>query len=372
MRPIHCIIKSVAVALCVLASGMTYAQSRTARFAHIPLPEEPDCMAPDGDKPLLASKTKIWTIDPAKWTLTQAVDASNRGWDNYIQGVAARGSDAFFYISGEGIYRLRPAGAPELVRPREEKWLKNYSEAYKAMNIDPTGSFLLLYGQNENAAVFDIAAGMKPVAAFNDHVMDAYWLADCLWAGCINKVVINSRKGRSKNNEDFIFTGDNDQHGMIKFYVSDKTVLPNMGEQDVVINERGEITRLLYNKGNGDVLLCVSDFSGSTGSSAVYKIEGMRATPVARFNGFYGDFAAYGDKIIARTGRGFIEVSYGDNLTDAEAKPIQTDILRPKLWAGDKPEPYKITGSHLMDFDSHGNLWIVLGRDLFVRFKQPL
>ena len=212
---------------------------------------------------------------------------------------------------------------------------------------------------------------MTPIVRYDNHVSDAYWLGDALWAACLDKVVLNNRKGKSLDNQDFINYGENDQTGMIKFRIEGKDPLPNMGETDRQVFGSGELIRLIYNKGNGDLLLCLSTFCHNE-NTQIFKLTPSEALPIAEFKGYYGDFAAFGSKIIARTGSGFVEVKYGTQLSDAvpAPSPIVTDLRKPVLWKGHKPDMYKINGSSYMDFDESGNLWIAYGRDIFVKFKR--
>ncbi|MDO5395642.1 MAG: hypothetical protein Q4F07_06730 [Bacteroidales bacterium] len=351
----------------ISAYSVSYAQQSSENFAHISLPAEIKYLTWNNSGPYVGNHAGIWKIDTKTWTPDSAVALKSNNPFKTIQGIAGRENDLYFYINGEGVYRMQSKGMkPLLVRPRSEDFVKNLEEAYSSMGTDPTGQYLLLYGQNENAVVFDIFRDMSPVAVFNDYVMDAYWIGNNLWAGCLDKVVLNSRTGKSINNEDFI--GLEDQSGMTKFYVGEITKIPENGEKRIQVNGGGDIVRLIYNKKNGDLLLCLSSWADN--KSSVYRMTPDAALPVATFNGAYGDFAAYGDKIVARTGRGFVEISYGDKLTDVEPKLIITDILRPKLWKGDKPSPYEIIGSSILDFDKDGNLWIASGRDLFVKFNK--
>lgn len=140
-----------------------------------------------------------------------------------------------------------------------------------------------------------------------------------------------------------------------------------MGEIEMSIGDPGELVRLLYNKSNGDLLLCTSSFANNT--SNIYKITANGADHVATLKGNYRDFAAYGNKIVACDG-GFVEGSYGNKtLQDLKAAKMITDIQKPLLWKGAKPEPYEIWGCNFMDFDGDGNLWIISNRDLFVKYK---
>ncbi len=346
------------------------AQESSKKFAHVRLPAEISHVTQNAHEAFAGNSKNIWRIDTKTWKAESAFSISSDKWSADIQGMAGHGEGLWFYVSGEGIHRLGSKGTkPQLVRPRNDDFIRNIEEAYSGMNIDPTGRCLLLYGKNENAAVFDIANGMKPVVVFNDFVRDAYWLGNMLWAGCPDKLVLNKRTGRSMENNDFIEYGDNDQHGMVKFYVSKEPVVPKMGEQRVNINASGEMQRLIYNKANGDLLLCVSSIESGS-KTQIYKMAESGGALIAEFNGYYGDFAAYGQKIIAMSGGGFVEVNYGSNSADLKPKPMTTDILKPKAWSGQKPQPYEIGGSDVVDFDNNGNLWIAYGRDLFVRFRQ--
>lgn len=341
------------------------AQQASQKFAHVSLPDEVKHLTWNEKGPYAGTDRGIWKIDTQKWTPDSMALLKSNNYFKTIQGIAGSGKDLYFYVNGDGVYRLQPKGQkPLMVRPRNEKFLKNYEEAYSAMGTDPTGQYLLLYGQNENAVVFDILKDVSPVVVFNDYVMDAYWLNNKLWAGCVNKVVINKRTGKSENNEDFMAMPD--QTGMTKFYVGKETKIPENGEKRIIIDDGGDIIRLIYNMKNGDVLLCLSSMNGSS----IYKITEDAALPVAKFNGYYTNFAAYGEKIVAQTGGGFIEAKYGDDLKDLKAKPIVTDVLRPKTWKGAKPQPYEIYSSRILDFDKDGNLWISSGRDLFVKFNK--
>lgn len=357
----------LSLVLAVSTCSMIYAQQSTQKFAHVALPTEIKYLTWNDNGPYVGDYYGIWRIDAKTWTPDSAVAMKSKNPFRTIQGMAGRGNDIYFYVNGAGVYRLQPKGQkPLMVRPRSNDFVRNYEEAYSSMGTDPTGQYLLLYGQNENAVVFDIARDMSPVVVFNDYVRDAYFIGGNLWAGCLDKVVLNSRTGKSANNEDFI--GLEDQRGMTKFYVGKIPNIPENGETRISINGGGEIVRLIYNKKNGDLLLCLSSLS----NTSIYKMTADAALLVAGFNGMYGDFAAYGDKIVARTGGGLVEVSYGDKLTDVKATPIVTDILRPKLWKGDTPKPYEITGwgCSVMDFDKEGNLWIAENRDLFVKFNK--
>lgn len=234
------------------------------------------------------------------------------------------------------------------------------------MNIDPTGEYLVLYGFNENAVVFQIHPLMTPVIRYDNNVSDAHVADRALWASCPNMVVYNTRLGKSMDNRDFIFTGDNDQTGMTKFRVSmTNDPLPNMGENEKQVGGAGEIQRLILNKQTGDILMCTSTFGGKA-QSQVYKMTPTEALLVAEFPGSYGDFAAYGTRIIAKDGGGFFEAKYGDRLLEAKTTPIVTDIRKKPLWKGDKPDFYRISGSHLMDFDEAGNLMTAQGRDFWI------
>lgn len=341
------------------------AQEFSQKFAHVSIPEEIEAITWNDEAPYVSSMYGIWRIDTKTWHADSVAHLKANNPFITVQGIAGVGNNLYFYINGDGIYRLQSKGLhPLLIRPSSKDFTKNIEEAYSAMNVDPTGQYLLLYGKNENVAVFDIASDMKPVVVFNDYVMDAYWVSNNLWAGCLDKVVLNRRTGRSTNNEDFL--GKEDQRGMTKFYVGEMPKNTDNGETRISIGAGGEIQRLIYNKKNGDLLLCVS----SMNKTNIYKMTPEAALPVASFNGWYGDFAAFGDDIIARTGSGFVEVKYGDKLTDVNPHPIVTDIFEPPMWKGQKPRPYKITGSFVMDFDKNGNLWIAKNRDLFVKFNH--
>lgn len=351
----------------ILAGVAMQAQEKSAKFAHIRFPSEVYYVDFNDDYGFVGNPLTIWRFNPKDLSFDEIVDIHGRGWFTQIQGMAARGNNMYFYINGEGIYRVANGQKPQLVRPREDRFVKNYEEAYSQMSIDPSGLYLLLYGSNENAAVFSILENMTPIVAFNDHVMDAYWLNDCLWAGCVDKVVINRRRGKSMNNEDFMYYDTNDQKGMTKFWVADKGSIPNFGEQDLPVPGSGDIQRLIYNKANGDVLLCLSSSEGSD----IFKITHTEAIPVAKLNVPYlNDFAAYGNKIIAVTGGGFVEATYPKvEPQDLKPEPIRTDILQPKLYEGHRPDPFSIYSSKFLDYDKDGNLWISNGNDLFVRYK---
>ena len=359
----------VLVALLTTLPGAE-AQQVSKKFAHVAMPDEITRVTHNAHESFAGNSRKIWRIDTRTWTADSAAFLNPNKVFTTIQGMAGHGENLYFYVNGDGVYRLGAKGTkPQIVRSAGKDFCKNIEEAYSAMNVDPTGGFLVLYGQNENAVVFDIARGMQPVVVYNDYVPDAYWLGNSLWAGCLDKVVLNKRSGRSLDNNDFINYGENDQHGLTKFYVTSDPVVPEMGETRRFIQAHGEVKRLLYNKANGDLLLCTSSF-GSNARTQILKMTETGASPVAEINGSFEDFAAYGTKIVARGGRGFVEFSYGDKLTSAEANPIVTDIMKPKMWKGQTPEPYEIYGCAFMDFDSKGNLWIAYGKDLFVKFRQ--
>ncbi|MDE6534971.1 MAG: hypothetical protein K2K82_03070, partial [Muribaculaceae bacterium] len=248
--------------------------------------------------------------------------------------------------------------------------------AYSAMNIDPTGCFLLLYGFNENAAMFDLNNGVKPVRVYNDYVTDAYWLNNMLWTAALDKVVINNREGRSMDNQDFIYYGSNDQHGMTKIFLNKDNILPNMGEVEVSLGDSGELVRLVYNKANGDLLLSTSSLNDG-GDTKVYKLtaksaEAPEAELVAEFKKYVKNIAAFGNKIVAYSPfESLVEVTYGATLdTPVKAEPIVTDLMKPAAYSGAKPEPYKIKYVTFMDFDADGNLWIANNRDVFVLFNK--
>lgn len=347
------------------------AQEKSSRFAHIKLPGEGDAVAVTPRNAFVKGGAKLWRIDTDKGSVEQIVDVSDKGWFTQVQGVASKGENLYYYVNGEGIYSLPIDGnTPTLVRPRSDEFVRNYEEAYSSMNVDPTGRYLLLYGWNENVAVFDILNDMKPICAYNDYVKDAYWQDNKLWAAALDKVVINTRQGRSMDNQDFINYGSNDQHGMTKIYLKNDNILPNMGEVEVSLGDSGELIRLIHNKGNGDLLLCTSTFSVSEPVTTVYKLNGLSATPVAKFKAYTRDIAAHNNKIVAQTGRGFLETTYGA-IEDGEVKgvPIVTDLIKPRLWSGAKEEPYKIENARFMEYDKDGNLWIIDGQDLFVMYK---
>lgn len=357
--------------IAVLSVSAALSQERTKQFAHIGYPDEVKYVAVNDNHIYTGNLANIWIADRATLKPDELLHLDNIFTIN-VQGIAAKSDDAYTYICGKGIFKLGTAkGTSHVVRHRDDKFVRNYEEAYSAMSIDPSGEYLLLYGQNENAAVFKIHPDMTPVVRYDNYVTDAHWLGDALWAACLNEVVLNTRKGKSQDNQDFINYGDNDQTGMIKFRIGGKDPLPNMGETDIQVFGSGELKRLIYNKKNGDLLLCLSTFGGD-GSSQIFKLTGAVALPVAEFKGYCNNFAAYGQKIIGQSGSGFVEVSYGTKLSDATPTPapIVTDIPKPKLWSGAKPGNYEITGCTYMDFDDDGNLWIANNRDLFVKFKQ--
>lgn len=294
-------------------------------------------------------------------------------WFATIQAMTTRGNDVYWYVYDKGIYHLKADGKePQLIVSKGEIPTAHYEEAYDSMNIDPTGNFVVLYGWKENAVVIDILNGYKPISAFNDYVRDAYQIDGKLWAGGIdNKVVINTRKGKSMNNQDFINYGSNDQTGMTKIYVSSSSGLPNMGEQDVHVSAPGEMKRLIYNKGNGDLLMCVSENGGPT---TIFKINDGEPVVVAQVKNGFDDFAAMNEKIFARSGYQYAEIPYGAKLTtELNPQAIKTDLMKPKTWEGQKPEVFEVSGNKFMDYDKDGNLWLVGGswgnKDLFVIFK---
>lgn len=346
---------------------VAYSQEKSNKFAHIKLPDELKAVKVTPRYAFAHSNNKIWRIDRDKLTFEEIANIDGKGWFTEIQGIAADAKNLYYYVNGEGIYSIPIEGnTSTLVRPKGG-FTRNYEEAYSSMDIDPSGRYLLLYGWHENAAVFDILNDMNPICAYNDYVKDAHWLNNKLWAGTLDKVVLNNRKGKSMDNQDFIYYGSNDQHDMTKIYLNKDNILPNMGEIEMSIGDPGELKRLLYNKSNGDLLLCTSSFANNT--SNIYKITETGAEHVATLTGSYNDFAAYGNKLVA-CGGGFVEGTYGNKtIQELTTTEMETDIQRPKLWEGAKPEPYKIWTSNFMDFDKDGNLWIASNRDLFVKFK---
>lgn len=365
------LIRPAAVVAVLLSFSAAQAQEHSGNFAHIRFPDEVKYVAVNKHHIYVGNLGNIWIADPATWKYDELLHLDNILTTN-VQGLAAKGDDAYTYIGGKGVFRLGTAkGTNKRVRPRDESFVRNFEEAYNGMNIDPTGQYLVLYGRNENAAVFKIHPDMTPIVRYDNYVSDAYWLGNALWSACLNKVVLNTRKGKSLDNQDFINYGDNDQSGMIKFRIEGKDPLPNMGETDIQVMGSGELQRLIYNKQNGDLLLCLSSF-GSNGKTEIFKMTGAAAMPVADFNGFFNNFAAYGSKIIASSGSGFVEVKYGTKATDfiASPAPIVTDLTEPVLWRGQKPGKFRIAVCSYMDFDDAGNLWIAKDRDLFVRFKK--
>jgi len=344
------------------------AQEHSKKFAHIKFPEEIDMVAPTAHNAFAKGYHAVYRINTTDWTIETVADLSSKSPFTAVQALTARGEDVYWYVYGEGIYHMKWDGkVPKLVLSKGEVPSAHQEEDYSSMNIDPTGNYLVLYGWRENAAVFDIHNGMKPVVAFNDYTRDAYWIDGRLWTGCIdNKVVINSRKDKSRNNQDFI--GD-DQTGMIKIYVNNPKVLPNMGEVEQSLDESGELVRFIYNKGNGDLLMCISDRD----ATKIYKIN-SNPEVVAQVAGEYHDFTALSNKIFARQSYEFVEIPYGSTkATELQPQKIKTDILKPKLWPEQKPDPYEISGCNFMDYDEKGNLWIITGnwgfKELFVIFN---
>lgn len=347
------------------------AQEHSQKFAHIQFPEEIKVAVPNIHNAFAQAFQKVYRINTVDWTFEEVYDISDKGPFKNIQALTTAGDNVYWYVGGEGIYRMAWDGKEQtLVRPASKDFKKNIEEAYSGMNIDPTGQYLLLYGKNENVAVFDIHALMKPVVAFNDFVNDAFWINNKLYAGCLDKVVINTRKGRSIDNQDFIFYGDNDQTGMTKIHARSRDNLPNMGQEDVTLDEGGgDMIQLIYNKVNGDVLMCVE--SSYRGPTRIYRVNGGHPLLVAELEDTYQHFAAYGDKIIAATGYDFTETQYGSRLPNSvKSKKIKTDLIPAPKWPGHKPEPLEIDGAHYMDYDKDGNLWIVKGRNLYVIFNQ--
>lgn len=371
MTCLSCCARAVLTVVALFSVSLVQAQEKSQKFAHISFPDEVKYVAVNDNHIYTGNLSTIWIANPRTLEFDELLHLDNIFTHN-VQGIAAKGNEAYTYICGAGIYKLgTEKGTSKIVCRRDEKFVRNYEEAYSAMSIDPLGEHLLLYGQNENAVVFKIHPEMTPIVRYDNHVSDAYWLGDALWAACLDKVVLNNRKGKSLDNQDFINYGENDQTGMIKFRIEGKDPLPNMGETDRQVFGSGELIRLIYNKGNGDLLLCLSTF-GHNENTQIFKLTPSEALPIAEFKGYYGDFAAFGSKIIARTGSGFVEVKYGTQLSDAvpAPSPIVTDLRKPVLWKGHKPDMYKINGSSYMDFDESGNLWIAYGRDIFVKFKQ--
>lgn len=373
VRTLLCVIVAIAS---IGSANMVRAQEKSANFAHVSFPDEVKAVAVNPHNAFARGYTKLWRINTDNWTIEQIDDVRDKGWSTQIQGVATDNDNVYYYVNGEGIYQMPVDGnSAKIVTPASDEFKRNYEEAYSAMNIDPTGRFLLLYGFNENAAMFDLKNGVKPVSAYNDYVSDAYWLNNMLWAAALDKVVINTREGRSMDNQDFIYYGSNDQHGITKIFLNNENILPNMGEVEMSLGDSGELVRLIYNKANGDLLLCTGSFTG--GTTKVYKLtadkaETPKVEPVAEFKKQTKNIAAYGNKIFAYAPyEGLTEVEYGTTFaTPVKTEPIITDIMKPAAWSGAKPEPYKIKNITFMDFDNDGNLWLVNDRDLFVCFKK--
>lgn len=364
---VHCLRGIVAAVLFLICFPPTaFSQEKTQKFAHIQFPEELKAVKATPRYAFAHSPNKIWRIDRDKLTIEEIAMIEGKGWSTQIQGITADNNNLYYYVNGEGIYSIPLEGnTSTLVRPKSDKYTHKIEEDYESMDIDPSGRYLLLYGRHENAAVFDIHNDMNPICAYNDYVYDAYWLNNMLWCGTWGKVVVNNRKGKSMDNQDFINYGSNDQHDITKIYLKKDNILPNMGEIEMSIGDPGELCRLLYNKSNGDLLLCTSSFKRSN----IYKIGTKGAEHVATLDGCYSNFAAYGNKIVAYGG-GFVEGTYGDKTPqDMKCAAIITDIQKPLLWSGAKPEPYEIWNCNFMDFDRDGNLWIISGRDIFVKFK---
>lgn len=360
------IIAAVLFLICVPQTA--YSQEKTQKFAHIQFPDELKAVKVTPRYAFAHSNNKIWRIDRDKLTFEEIAKIEGKGWFTQIQGITADANNLYYYVNGEGIYSIPLEGTTStLVRPKSSSFTRKHEEDYSSMDIDPTGRYLLLYGWHENVAVFDIHNDMKPICAYNDYVHDAYWLNNMLWCGTLDKVVINNRKGKSMDNQDFINYGTNDQHDITKIYLQKNNILPNMGEIEMSIGDPGELIRLLYNKSNGDLLLCTSSFANKT--SNIYKISTTGAEHVATLNDTFSNFAAYGNKIVAYTG-GFVEGTYGDKTPqELKSAAIITDIQKPLLWKGATPEPYEIWNCNFMDFDKDGNLWITYNRDLFVKYK---
>jgi len=347
------------------------AQEKSDKFAHIKFPEEIDAVAHTAHNTFAKGSRAVYRINTSDWSIDKVFDISDKSPFTTVQALAAHGEDVYWYVNGEGIYHITWNGnEPKLCAPRNANTCAHYEEDYGAMNIDPTGRYLVLYGWRENAAVFDITNGMTPVAVFNDYTRNAYFIDGKLWVGCIdNKVVINSRKGKSINNQDFIYYGDNDQTDMTKIYVNNPKILPNMGEVEKSLDLSGELVRLVYNQGNGDLLMCISGRDGTY----IYKIND---TPelVVQLSGEYSNFTALNSKIFAYHGLGFVEIPSGST-TATELKPhkIVTDILKPKMWPKHNPDPYEISNCNFMEYDKDGNLWIISSnwgfKDLFVIFN---
>lgn len=351
-----------------------FAGEQSKKFAHIRFPKEINAVAQTSHNAFAKGDREVYRINKSDWSIEKVFDLDGKSLFTQVQTLAANGEDVYWYVNGEGIYHMPWNGtAPTLKLPKSDSWCAHNEEMYGRMNIDPTGRYLVLFGWKENAVVFDIAQGLKPVASFNDYVRDAYWIADNLWAGCIDdKVVINSRKGKSINNQDFIKYGTNDQTGMFKLYVSNPKILPNMGEVEQSLDEAGELVRFLYNKGNGDLLMCVSSRYGTK----IFKVNNYSNPEIIVHTAEeFHDFTALNNKIFARQAYKFAEIPYGaTTATDLNLHKIQTDILKPKAWPGDKPKPYVIDSSNFMEYDKDGNLWIIADnwgfKELFVIFKD--
>lgn len=359
----------VVIAVClffICVPQIAYPQEKTQKFAHLQFPDEIKAVKVTPRYAFAHSNNKIWRIDRDKLTIEEIAKIEGKSWNTQIQGIAADNNNLYYYVNGEGIYSIPLEGTTStLVRPKSDTFTHKIEEDYESMDIDPSGKYLLLYGRHENVAVFDILNDMNPICAYKDFIYDAHWLNNMLWCGTWGKVVVNNRKGKSLDNQDFINYDTNDQHGITKIYLQKDNILPNMGEIEMSIGDPGELKRLLYNKSNGDLLLCTSSFDKSN----IYKISTTGAEHVATINDSFSDFAAYGNKIVA-CGGGFVEGTYGDK-TPQELKraAIITDIQKPLLWKGATPKPYEIWRCNFMDFDKDGNLWIISNRDLFVKYK---
>lgn len=362
-------LRSIIVILSLLIFGSSmYGQEKSARFAHFRIPSEPKGMSGDMRHAFVHDGKKVWRINTGNWTLEEIAAVSDDNWFTQIQGITSDDKNVYYYVNGQGMYSIPVNGnASTLIRSKSKDFTRNHEESYDAMNIDPSGQYLLLYGWRENAAVFAINSDMAPICVFNDYVKDAYWLDNKLYAATLDKVVINNRKGRSMNNQDFIYYEDNDQHDMTKIYLNKGNILPNMGEVEMSIGDDGEVIRMIYNKVNGDLLLCTSNWAAD--KSTIYKITSAGAIQVAQIPTRCNNFAAYGNRIVGWDGA-LVETSYGATLEQKpEKNTIVTDLVPAPAYPGHKPDPLTISLTQHMDFDKDGNLWILTTKDLFVIFK---
>ena len=173
MTCLSCCARVVLTVVALFSVSLVQAQEKSQKFAHISFPDEVKYVAVNDNHIYTGNLSTIWIANPRTLEFDELLHLDNIFTHN-VQGIAAKGNEAYTYICGAGIYKLgTEKGTSKIVCRRDEKFVRNYEEAYSAMSIDPLGEHLLLYGQNENAVVFKIHPEMTPIVRYDNHVSDA-------------------------------------------------------------------------------------------------------------------------------------------------------------------------------------------------------